>query len=140
MIVSTPESNTGSARAGKRVTLLGVAVNGFLILFKFLAGIFGHSQALIADAVHSVSDLFTDAVVLFGLSMSRRAPDERHHFGHARIETLASGIVGAILIAIALYLGIKASWGIYRHVEYHPTWLALVAAGVSIAFKEALYH
>jgi len=135
-----PESRTESAKAGRSVTLVGVLVNAFLILFKFLAGIFGQSQALIADAVHSISDLFTDFVVLLGLRMGRKAPDERHHFGHARIETLASAIVGLALIATALCLGIKAIWNIYHHTEYHPTWLALVGAGVSIALKEALYH
>jgi len=135
-----PESKTESAKAGRSVTLVAVLVNAFLIVFKFLAGIFGHSQALIADAVHSISDLFTDFVVLLGLRIGRKAPDEEHHFGHARIETLASFIVGLALIATALYLGIKASWNIYRHTEYHPTWLALVGAGASIALKEALYH
>ena len=135
-----PESRTESAKAGRSVTLVGVLVNAFLILFKFLAGIFGQSQALIADAVHSISDLFTDFVVLLGLRMGRKAPDEKHHFGHARIETLASAIVGLALIATALCLGTKAIWNIYHHTEYHPTWLALVGAGVSIALKEALYH
>ncbi|MBW1672379.1 MAG: cation transporter [Deltaproteobacteria bacterium] len=134
------ESSTKSAKAGRSVTLIAALVNAFLILFKFLAGIFGQSQALIADAVHSISDLFTDFVVLLGLRIGRKVPDERHHFGHARIETLASAIVGLTLIATALYLGIKASWNIYHHTEYHPTWLALVGAGVSIALKESLYH
>lgn len=135
-----PESTTESARAGRSVTLIGALVNSILILLKFFAGIFGNSQALIADAVHSVSDLFTDAVVLLGLRVGQKAPDEKHHFGHARIETLASGIVGLALIATALYLGIKASFNIHRHTEYHPTGLALIGAGVSIALKEALYH
>jgi len=135
-----PESKTELVRAGRSVTLIGTLVNAFLILFKFLAGVFGQSQALIADAVHSVSDLFTDVVVLFGLRIGRKAPDEEHHFGHARIETLASATVGLALVATALYLGIEAAWNIYRHTEYHPTWLALVGAGVSIALKEALYH
>jgi len=134
------ELSTKSAKAGMSITLVGVLVNAFLILFKFFAGIFGQSQALIADAVHSISDLFTDFVVLLGLRIGRKVPDERHHFGHARIETLASAIVGLTLIATALYLGIKASWNIYHHTEYHPTWLALVGAGVSIALKESLYH
>jgi len=135
-----PESMAESAKAGRSVTLVAVLVNAFLILFKFLAGIFGHSHALIADAVHSVSDLFTDFVVLLGLRIGRKAPDEEHHFGHARIETLASSIVGLALIATAVYLGIEAAWNIYYHTEYHPTWLALVGAGTSIALKEALYH
>jgi len=134
------DSNASSATAGRKVTLLGIFVNAFLILLKFFAGIFGGSQALIADAVHSVSDLFTDAVVLLGIRMGRKPPDEEHHFGHARIETLASAIVGLALIATGLYLGIEASFNIYRHTEHHPTELALIAAGASIAFKEALYR
>jgi cation diffusion facilitator family transporter len=122
------------------VTLLGVCVNVFLIVFKFCTGIAGHSQALIADALHSFSDLFTDAVVLLGLKIGRKAADEKHHFGHARLETLASGIVGIALILTALYLGIQAALNIYRHTECHPTLLALVAAGVSVGLKEALFH
>jgi len=115
-------------------------VNGVLIMLKFAGGIFGQSQALIADAVHSVSDLFTDIIVLVGLRMGRKAPDERHHFGHARIETLASFMVGLALIATALYLGIEASLNIYHHTVCHPTKLALIGAAVSIIFKEVLYH
>ncbi len=134
------ETKVSPEKAGRTVTVLGIFVNAFLIILKFLAGIFGDSQALIADAVHSVSDLFTDAVVLFGIRIGRKPPDEEHHFGHARIETLASAIVGLALIATGLYLGIEASFNVYRHTEYHPTGLALIGAGVSIALKEALYH
>ena len=129
-----------SATAGKKVTLVGVLVNTFLIVLKLVTGIFGSSQALIADAVHSFSDLFTDVVVLVGLKISHKPPDKTHHFGHARIETLASTIVGMTLIVTALYIGIKASLTIYRHTEYHPTTLALFGAGVSIVLKEVLYH
>ena len=126
--------------AGRKVTLLGLFVNAFLILLKFIAGIFGNSQALIADAVHSISDLFTDVVVLFGIKIGRKPPDEEHHFGHARIETLASAIVGLALIGTAVYLGIEAALNIHRHTEHHPTGIALLGAGVSIALKEALYR
>jgi len=136
----TPDSKTTAAGAGRSITLLGALVNAILILLKFVAGILGHSQALIADAVHSVSDLFTDVVVLLGLRIARKAPDEEHLFGHARIETLASAVVGLALIATALYLGVEATLNIYHHVQYQPTKLALIGAGVSIALKEALYH
>jgi cation diffusion facilitator family transporter len=136
----TPDSKTTLALAGRSVTLVGALVNVLLILLKFFAGIFGNSQALIADAVHSISDLFTDVIVLIGLRLGRKAPDEEHPFGHARIETLASAIVGLALIATALYLGIESALNIYRHTEYHPTSLALIGAGVSVALKEALYH
>jgi len=127
-------------KEGRKVTLVGALVNAMLIAIKFAAGILGHSQALVADAVHSVSDLFTDIIVLVGLRMGRKAPDEQHHFGHARLETLASFIVGLSLIATALYLGGEAALNIYRHTECQPTQLALIGAGVSIIFKEALYH
>ncbi|OPX36405.1 MAG: hypothetical protein B1H12_07095 [Desulfobacteraceae bacterium 4484_190.2] len=127
-------------RAGQRITWVGAVVNTLLIVLKFVAGILGHSQALIADAVHSVSDLLTDAIVLLGLRIGGKAPDEGHQFGHARIETLASAIVGLALIATALYLGIDATLNIYHHTVYHPTSLALIGAGVSIALKETLYH
>jgi len=129
-----------AGNAGRKVTWIGAITNTLLIGCKFAAGIFGHSQALIADAVHSVSDLFTDIIVLLGLKIGKKAPDEEHHFGHARIETLASAVVGLSLIATAIYLGIEAGLNIYHHTEYHPTKLALIGAGVSIAVKEALYH
>ena len=109
------ESRSASADTARSITLIGVLVNGFLIVFKFLTGIFGQSQALIADAVHSFSDLFTDVVVLVGLRIGRKAPDENHHFGHARIETLASAVVGLALVATAVFLGIKATLNIYHH-------------------------
>ncbi len=134
------DSMSSSADAAGSITLIGVLVNCFLIVFKFLTGIFGQSQALMADAVHSCSDLFTDMVVLVGLRMGRKAPDENHHFGHARIQTMASAMVGLALIATALLLGIKATLNIYHHIEYHPTGLALMGAGVSLVFKEALYQ
>lgn len=125
---------------GVRITLLGSGVNLFLVFIKFTAGLVGNSQALMADAIHSLSDLFTDAFVLFGLHMGRKAPDETHHFGHARLETLVSSIIGIILLGVGGYMGFKAGWSIYFHNAYHPSWLAFSVAVVSIIFKEALYH
>ena len=124
----------------RKVTWIGLLINITLACIKFAAGYFGRSQALIADAVHSISDLFTDAVVLFGIKIGHKPPDKEHHFGHARIETLASAIVGLALIGTAVYLGIESALNIYRHTEYHPTGVALIGAGVSIALKEALYR
>lgn len=125
---------------GRTVTLVGSLINGILIVIKFLGGFYGMSQALIADAVHSISDLFTDIVVLFGIKIGQKEPDEGHPFGHARIETLASGIVGVALITTAIYLGIKSSLNIYHHIEHHPKVIALVVAALSVASKEALYQ
>ena len=134
------ENATEAARAGRSVTLVGLWVNGLLVLVKFLAGWFGHSQALVADAVHSVSDLLTDGVTLLGIHVGRKEADERHPFGHARLETLASALVGISLVATGVYIGVDAGLNIHEHREYYPTWVALAGAGLSIACKELLYH
>lgn len=127
-------------QAGRRVTLIGVFVNLFLFVLKLISGILGHSQGLVADAVHSLSDLFTDFVVFLGLKAGHKAPDETHHFGHGRYETLASSVVGLALIAVALYLGVESGFNIYYHNEQHPSWFTLIVAGSSIVFKEVLYR
>ena len=137
---SMTDADNASIRDGTRVTVVGAVVNSVLTGVKFAAGVYGHSQGLIADAVHSFSDLFTDGVVLWGLAVGSKEPDEGHHFGHARVETLASAAVGLALVATAVYLGVSAVHNIYYHVEYHPTVLALAGAGASILFKEGLYQ
>jgi len=135
-----PDSKRNDIRAGRRVILIGMLVNVLLIAFKFMGGIFGHSQALIADAVHSISDFFTDFVALFGLEAGRKDADQKHPFGHARFETLASAGVGMSLVGVAVFLGMEAAGNIYNHTEYHPTWLALAAAALSIVIKEGLFR
>jgi cation diffusion facilitator family transporter len=125
---------------GKKITWVGIAANTLLIIMKFAAGVLGHSQALIADAVHSISDLFTDFVVLLGLRFGTKPPDETHHFGHGRIETIASAIVGIGLIVVAVFIGVSAAWNIYHHVERRPNWMAIAAAALSIGVKEILYQ
>ncbi len=134
-------SISSSDAGGRKVTLIGALVNIVLIGLKLLAGIFGKSNALIADAVHSISDLFTDVVVLIGIWRGRRPPDDRHPFGHGRIEALFTAIVGISLIATALYLGFQAARDIYLHHESSaPNVLAIIGAGVSIVLKEVLYQ
>ena len=129
-----------SLRQGRQVTIVGVFVNVVMVAVKILGGIYGNSQALIADAVHSMSDFATDFVVLVGLKMGRKDPDPEHHFGHARIETLASFIIGLSLLAVAFFIGHAAARDVYLHAEHHPGLLALVVAAVSILAKEALYR
>ena len=116
------------------------AVNIILIVLKIVAGIIGRSQALIADGVHSISDLFTDVIVLLGFKIGRKEPDESHHFGHARIETMASGGVGVALMVTAGYIGVEAAFNIYHKVEYHPTPLALMAALYVIEYGTPLWY
>lgn len=134
------DTEIATGNSGRSVTIVGALVNIFLIILKGMAGVFGNSQALIADAIHSISDLFTDVVVLLGLRYGRRGPDAEHHFGHARIETMASTIVGMALIGTAIYIGKDAAINIYRHTEYHPKGMAVAAAAIAVALKEALYH
>lgn len=131
---------SSSDTAGQNITLVGALVNVLLIGLKFSAGILGKSNALIADAVHSISDLFTDVVVLMGIWRGRRPPDDRHPFGHGRIEALFTSIVGISLVATAMYLGFEAARDIYLHHESNPNAWAVMGAGVSIILKEGLYR
>jgi cation diffusion facilitator family transporter len=133
-------ADLAGSREGQKVTWVGAGANAGLVAVKFALGILGRSQALIADAVHSVSDLATDAVVLLGIRAGRKAPDQDHHFGHARIETVASAVVGIALMAVAAFLAYDAGTSIYQRTDYFPNWLAVIGAAVSIIVKEALYH
>lgn len=130
----------GQLKSGQRITWIGIGVNGILVVVKWTAGVFGGSQALIADAIHSLSDFLTDVVVLFGLAVGRKGPDEQHHFGHARIETMSTAAVGFILFIVGVFLGYDSAYDIYNHTEREPTILALSAALLSIFFKEALFQ
>ncbi len=127
-------------RAGWRITLIGAAANAALVVLKFVGGTLGNSHALIADAAHSVSDLFTDAIVLLGLHAGRKAPDASHPYGHGRIETLASTVLALSLVGVAAYIAIDAARSLLSDVERHPTLLAAACAAVSIVAKEALYR
>ncbi|MCB2227670.1 MAG: cation diffusion facilitator family transporter [Desulfarculaceae bacterium] len=128
------------SRDGQHVTWVGLWANLALAIGKFLAGTWGHSSAMVADAAHSLSDLVTDGVVLVGLRLGRSAPDHRHPFGHGRIETLSAQVVALILVGIAVLLGWEAIENLLAARAQHPNWLALTAAVVSILAKEALYR
>ena len=127
-----------------RVTLWGSVVNLVLVVFKFLAGVFGHSTAMIADAVHSVSDFITDIIVLAFVRISHRPKDKSHDYGHGKFETLATTLVGAALFAVAVGILIE---GVKKIVFWlqggtlpQPGWLALAAAVVSIVLKELTFQ
>ena len=133
-------------REGKirNVTLLGAVVNVILTIAKVIAGILGHSAAMIADAVHSLSDLLSDFVVLVFTRISSREKDKEHSFGHGKFETLATLIVSVILIAAGARLlagSIKSIVGVLNgEVLPKPGYIALIAAVVSIVAKEILYR
>ena len=127
-----------------KVTIVGGAVNVLLLLFKFVAGIVGHSAAMVADAVHSLSDFVTDIIVLVFVHISGKPKDKSHDYGHAKYETLAMTIIGAALLAVAI--GIEYS-GLTQIILWAqggnlaaPGMRALWAALLSIVLKEAVYH
>ena len=127
-----------------RVTLIGAAVNVVLLLFKFIAGIVGHSAAMVADAVHSLSDFFTDGIVLLFVRISGKPQDKSHDYGHGKYETLSMTLIGLALLAVAIgiiYNGAMkmAAWVSGQHLEA-PGLLALWAALLSVVLKEAIYR
>ncbi len=127
-----------------KVTLVGGAVNVLLLVFKFVAGIMGHSAAMMADAVNSLSDFVTDAVVIAFIHISGKPKDKSHDYGHGKYETLAMTIIGVALLMVAagiVYGGaVKiVAWANGEQLQA-PGMLALWAALVSIVLKEATYR
>lgn len=127
-----------------QVTYFGAWVNAVLAAAKLLAGIFGHSAAMVADAVHSLSDFATDLAVIVFIKVASRPSDEDHDFGHGKFETLSSVIIGVALFAVGL--GIFASGATKIFAIAHgkpveaPGAIALAAAALSIAAKEMLFR
>ena len=127
-----------------KVTLVGSAGNVALLTFKFIAGVLGHSSAMIADAVHSLSDFVTDLVVLIFVSISAKPQDQSHDYGHGKFETIATFLIGLALIGAAT--GIVVSGGMKLTAWWGgdeleaPGWIALWAALLSIVIKELLYQ
>ena len=127
-----------------KVTLVGSAGNVALLTFKFIAGVMGHSSAMIADAVHSLSDFVTDVVVIVFVSISAKPQDQSHDYGHGKFETIATFLIGLGLVAAATGIIISgalklASWLGGTELEA-PGWIALWAAVLSIVIKELLYQ
>ena len=128
----------------RRITLWGAVMNIVLTAGKIVAGIFGRSAAMVADGIHSLSDLLSDAVVLVFTHISSKGKDRDHSFGHGKFETLATLIVSIILVTVGGNLmsnGIRSIIGVFNGTEIpKPGYIALIAAAVSIALKEWLYH
>ena len=131
----------GDWLAKKRVTLVGALANSGLVLAKFTGGVLGQSQALIADAVHSLSDLVSDALVLLAARWGSEDADENHPYGHARIETVSTVMIGGLLMAVALGFVLDAVGRLSAPERLlQPGWLALTAALLSVAVKEWLFR
>lgn len=128
----------------RRVTLWGSAVNFALLVLKFVAGILGGSAAMIADAVHSLSDFITDIIVILFVHISGKPSDAGHDFGHGKYETLATAIIGISLFAVGMMIcwsGLVKTYHAFLGEELQqPGIVALVAAVASVALKEWAYQ
>ena len=127
-----------------KVTLVGSAGNVALLTFKFIAGVLGHSSAMIADAIHSLSDFITDVIVLAFVHVSAKPQDKGHDYGHGKYETFATFIIGLALLAAATGIIVSGvakliDWAAGKQLEA-PGWPALAAAIISIIVKEVLYR
>lgn len=128
-------------RQVRNVTLVGAMVNVVLAIGKVAAGLMSHSQSLIADGVHSLSDLISDAVVVVAAKHTSRGADEDHPYGHGRIETVATVALGIFLIAVAVGIVIDASYRLFSPERLLvPGVLALAVAAISVVAKEIMYQ
>lgn len=142
-IESRPAAGAGARRYGeiRRVTVVGAWINAALATIKLLFGYLAHSQALIADGLHSLSDLASDFLLLFAAKHATRDADEDHPYGHGRIETVFGVVQGAILGGFAIGIAYDAAHRLLEPARLlQPTVTALAVAAVSILAKEALYR
>ena len=127
-----------------RVTVWGGIINVVLLVVKFAAGIFGHSAAMIADAVHSLTDFATDVVVLIFVHLGNKPADRDHDYGHGKYETLATAIIGTSLLAVGVLIFCSGAGKTWRVIQGEmlpsPGKVALVAAVASIVLKEWAYR
>lgn len=128
-----------------KVTIIGGVANAILVIFKFIAGMLANSAAMLADAVHSLSDFITDVVVLVFVKISNKPQDKGHDYGHGKFETLATLIIGVALMFVGVMIFYNGAIKIYGSVWLgeqleSPGMLAFWAAIVSILVKEAVYQ
>ncbi|MDL2297058.1 cation diffusion facilitator family transporter [Bacteroidales bacterium OttesenSCG-928-B11] len=127
-----------------RVTIIGSIVNLLLVIAKFIAGILGRSAAMTADAVHSLSDFISDIIVIVFVKISGKPKDEDHKYGHGKYETLATLMIGLILLVVGVMIAYNGIYDIIAVIKgavlESPGMIAFWAALISIAFKEVLYR
>jgi cation diffusion facilitator family transporter len=128
-------------QVSRRVAFVAMLANAFLVVGQVVAGIIGHSQALVADGMHTLSDLSIDLLVLYALKHSVKEADEEHPYGHARIETAATLVLGLVLLLVGIAIGVRAAYRLTDHIAFiAPSTLTLWVAGFTILAKEGLYQ
>jgi len=134
------QNELSAARQIRRVTWIGLFVNLGLALLKGVAGVLGSSQAVLADGVHSLSDSMTDLAVIVGSHYWSRPPDAEHPYGHRRMETFVTILIGLVLFGAGIGIAWDALITIKEPVHKIPGWIAVFAAGVSVITNEILYR
>ncbi|WP_305966211.1 cation diffusion facilitator family transporter [Marinobacter salsuginis] len=135
------ENLAGEMKAASRVTIIGMILDAVLGIIKVIGGALFHSQALLVDGIHSFTDVASDLVVLGVMKVSRQEPDDDHPYGHQRIETFGTLVLGSILIAVGAALAWENTLRLLEGgVDTVPGWPVLMAAGVSVAGKEWIFR
>ncbi|MBN1297583.1 cation transporter [bacterium] len=134
-----PKTIDSRNRTISQVTWMGLIVNVGLSIVKITVGVWGSSQALLADGVHSVTDLISDVMIIIGVRFWSEPPDERHPHGHRRIETAVALGIGTLLVLTAGGLMVHAIRSLFQRLP-PPEWIALAAAAASLLIKETLYR
>lgn len=137
----TPEER---ARRAVRITTEGVIVNALLMILKFIAAFFGHSQAMMADAIHTMSDFLSDIVVFVGVQLAKKPRDADHDYGHGKYEPLAAAAIGIALLAVGMKIGWNAIGALFDALNGKlpepPGMIAFWIAVISVIAKEILFR
>ena len=123
----------------QNITLIGLVINLLLSVIKFLIGFFGNSQAVVADALHSFSDTSSDIVILFGVKYWTAPPDDDHPYGHQKIESFITIIIGFILIFVACAIGYTGMVSLLEKDQHQLKWIVIIGPLISIIIKEILF-
>ena len=138
--MSNQEKIAQGGRKIRRVTNIGLGINSFLTVLKVAVGIMAGSTALVADGVHSFSDMATDIAVLIGAYFGAKEPDPKHPYGHGWAETFSAVFVAVVLLALGAGMIYKAAENIAGNIHLRPTSVVLVVAAFSVVVKEFLYY
>ena len=126
-------------KEGVKVSVITLIVNVILSIIKLVSGIFGKSNAMISDALHSISDVISTIIVIIGLKISNKANDKEHQYGHERLENVASIILSFLLFVTGVIIGLDGIKNIFNNTFSNPTIIALLSAILSIIIKEWMY-
>src|SRR5690625_4950193 len=121
-------------------TWIGIIVNALLAIMKGIGGIISGSRALLADALHSASDIISSVVILFAVKIANKTPDEEHPYGHGKAESIASIIVALLLIVVGVEISLSSFKVFFGNIPQAPGKLALIIIIISILIKEALFQ